>query len=191
MLSSDLITTRKLGSDFDWLIATEFDYGITTGLEYCMLLIVSTLNMNYDRKSKTTLYHADISKWYFLVCHLKMVFNFLHELKQKSSDITAGWHWRSVNSDVTEGVITTLSNRMKFRQQQPPLDVSDESWRSLLSPCTQYYLWKTIFFSFAAVHRDHWKPFVTIHGNPPPTVNIFSYFQYLCYRSDLFLGYFF
>ena len=50
MLSSDLITTRKLGSDFDRLIATEFDYGITTGLEYCMVLIVSTLNMNYDRK---------------------------------------------------------------------------------------------------------------------------------------------
>ena len=50
MLSSDLITTRKPGSDFDQLIATEFDYGITTGSEYCMQLIVSTLNMNYDRK---------------------------------------------------------------------------------------------------------------------------------------------
>ena len=51
MLSSDLITTRKPGSDFDRFIATEFDYGITTGSElYCMQLIVSTLNMNYDRK---------------------------------------------------------------------------------------------------------------------------------------------
>ena len=26
-----------------------------------------------------------------LVCHLKIVFNFLHELKQRSSDV-AGWH---------------------------------------------------------------------------------------------------
>ena len=50
MLSSDLITTRKPGSDFDRLIVTEFDYRITTGSEYCMQLIVSTLNMNYDRK---------------------------------------------------------------------------------------------------------------------------------------------
>ena len=33
-------------------------------------------------------YHADISKQYFLVCHLKIVFNFLHELKQSSSDVT-------------------------------------------------------------------------------------------------------
>ena len=34
------------------------------------------------------LYHVDISKWYFLVWHLKIVFNFLHELKQRSSDVT-------------------------------------------------------------------------------------------------------
>ena len=50
MLSSDLITTRKPGSDFDRLIATEFDYGITTGSEYSMQLIVSTSDMNYDRR---------------------------------------------------------------------------------------------------------------------------------------------
>ena len=34
------------------------------------------------------LYHVDISKRYFLVCHLKIVFYFLHELKQRSSDVT-------------------------------------------------------------------------------------------------------
>ena len=46
----------------------------------------------------------------------KTVFYFLHELKQrsKSSDVT-GRHQRPVDSDVTEGVITTRSNRMKFR----------------------------------------------------------------------------
>ena len=62
------------------------------------------------------LYHADISKRYFSVCHLKIVFYFLHELKQRSrsSDVT-GRHYRPVDSDVTEGVITSRSNRMKFR----------------------------------------------------------------------------
>ena len=40
--------------------------------------------------------------------------NFLHELKQRNSDIT-GRHYWPVDSDVTEGVITTLSNRVKFR----------------------------------------------------------------------------
>ena len=34
------------------------------------------------------LYHVDISKRYFLVCHLKIAFYFLHELKQRSSDVT-------------------------------------------------------------------------------------------------------
>ena len=52
------------------------------------------------------LHHVDISKQYFLVCHLKIMFNFLHELKQRSSDITGRNLW-PVNSDVTEGVITT------------------------------------------------------------------------------------
>ena len=31
---------------------------------------------------------ADIFKRYFLVFHLKIVFNFLPELKQRSSDVT-------------------------------------------------------------------------------------------------------
>ena len=76
---------------------------------------------------------------------------------------------------------------MKFRQEQPPLDVSDESWHGLLNPAlrleNKYYLWKTIFFSFAAVHRDHGKPFVTIFASvknsweSPPTVNIFSIYM--------------
>ena len=35
---------------FQCVIATEFDYGITTASKYCMTLIVRTLNMNYDRK---------------------------------------------------------------------------------------------------------------------------------------------
>ena len=41
-------------------------------------------------KNKAILYHADISKRYFSVCHLKIVFYFLHELKQRSrsSDVT-------------------------------------------------------------------------------------------------------
>ena len=57
-----------------------------------------------------------IYKRYFSVCHLKIVLYFMHELKQKSSrsDVT-GRHKRPVDSDVTEGEITTRSNRMKFR----------------------------------------------------------------------------
>ena len=43
-------------------------------------------------KSKAILYHADISNRYFLVCHLKIVFNFLYELKERSSDVT-GLHF--------------------------------------------------------------------------------------------------
>ena len=39
---------------------------------------------------------------------------FLHELKQRSSDVTG----RPVISDITEGVITTRINQMKFRQTQ-------------------------------------------------------------------------
>ena len=54
---------------------------------------------------------ADNSKRYFLIFHLKIVFlNFLHELKQRSSDVT-GRHYRRVDSDV----YTEESNRMKFR----------------------------------------------------------------------------
>ena len=52
------------------------------------------------------LHHADISKRYFMVCHLKIVLYFLHELKQRSSDVT-GQHYRLVDSDVTKGDIMT------------------------------------------------------------------------------------
>ena len=72
-------------------------------------------------KSKAILYHTDISKRYFLVCHLKIVFNFLHELKQRNSDVT-GRHSRPVDSEVTDGVITTRSNLMKFRLKFKYLD---------------------------------------------------------------------
>ena len=45
--------------------------------EYCMLLTVLTLNMNYDRKSKALLYHVDISGRYFIICQsLKSCFSF-------------------------------------------------------------------------------------------------------------------
>ena len=77
---------------FHCVIATEFDYGITTGSEYCIELhAVDSLNVKHELRSnkvKAILYHADISKQYFLVCHLKIVFNFLHKLKQRSSDVT-------------------------------------------------------------------------------------------------------
>ena len=82
-----------------------------------VLHAVDSLNLKHELKSKKSeaiLYHADISKRYSVVCHLKIVFNFLHELKQMSSDVT-GRHERLVDSDVIEGVITNRSNRMKFR----------------------------------------------------------------------------
>ena len=48
------------------------------------------------------LYHVDISKQYFLVYHLKIVWvYFLHELQPRSSDVT-GQHWRPVDSDVND-----------------------------------------------------------------------------------------
>ena len=64
---------------------------ITTGSEYCMQLTVWMLNMNITiEKSKdilsAVLCNVDISKQYFLVCDLKIVFWFLHELKQRSSE---------------------------------------------------------------------------------------------------------
>ena len=92
------------------------EFSTTDSELYCMQLIFWTLNMNYDRKNKAILYRADISKRYFSVCHLKTVFYFLHELKQRSrsSDVTRR-HQRPVDSDVTEGVITTRSTRIKFR----------------------------------------------------------------------------
>ena len=43
------------------------------------------------------------------------MFYFLHELKQRSCSNITGWHKRLVDSDVTEGVKTTQSNRLKFR----------------------------------------------------------------------------
>ena len=53
-----------------------------------MKMTVKMLNMNYDQKSKALLYHVDISRRYFFVCQLKIVFYFLHELRQRSSDVT-------------------------------------------------------------------------------------------------------
>ena len=50
---------------------------------------------------------------------------------------------------------------MKFRKQQPPLDVSDESWHGLLSPCTQ--AWKEILlmenniFQFGCCPQRSWE----------------------------------
>ena len=68
--------------------------------EYCMQLLVWTLNNNYGQKGyKVILYHVDISRRHFFVCHLKIAFHFLHELKQRSSDIS-GQHYLIA---VTEG----------------------------------------------------------------------------------------
>ena len=72
------------------------------------------------------LYHVDISKRYFLVCHLKVVFYFLHELKERSGDVT-GRHltagrfrryWGSNNNSKLLDKIhtTTLGDVWKFRQ---------------------------------------------------------------------------
>ena len=50
-----------------------------------VLHTVDSLNVKHELmivETKAILYHADISKRYFSVCHLKIVFYFLHELKQ-------------------------------------------------------------------------------------------------------------
>ena len=99
--------------------------------------------MNYDRKKKAILFHADISKRYFSVYHLKIVLYFLHELKQmsRSGDVT-GRHLRPVNSDVTEGVITTRSNGMKFRLL---LTMGDSKKSEILVCVLKMYLLGTLY----------------------------------------------
>ena len=51
-----------------------------------VLQAVDSLNIKHELRSKNRaiLYHAEISKRYFSVCPWKIVFYFLHELKQKS-----------------------------------------------------------------------------------------------------------
>ena len=58
-----------------------------------VLHAVDSLDVKHESQSKKVkqfciMLDADISKRYFLVFHLKIVFNFLPELKQRSSDIT-------------------------------------------------------------------------------------------------------
>ena len=67
------------------------------GSEYCMHA-VDSLNVKHKLRSKRvsnsvscSVSCGQFSKQYFLVCHLKIVFYLLHELKQRSSDVS-GWH---------------------------------------------------------------------------------------------------
>ena len=76
---------------FHYVIATEFDYRIQHNRFGVVLHAVDSLNVKHElRSNKAILYHADISKRYFSVCDLKIVFYFLHEFKQRSrsSDVT-------------------------------------------------------------------------------------------------------
>ena len=79
---------------FHCVIATEFDYIIQYKRFRVVLHAVDSLNVKHELRSKkiikAILYHADISKRYFSVCYLKIVFYFLYELKQRSrsSDVT-------------------------------------------------------------------------------------------------------
>ena len=52
------------------------------------------------KKSKAILYHVDISRRYFFVCQLKIVFFFLNELIQSKGVVTGGLfscNWGSKN----------------------------------------------------------------------------------------------
>ena len=55
-------------------------------------------------KNKAGLYHADISKRYFSVCHVKIVFYFLHELKQGQGVVMSldGINCRSIQTLLRE-----------------------------------------------------------------------------------------
>ena len=60
-----------------------------------VLHAVDSLDVKRELRSKRVkqfcqlfCYYADITKRYFLVCHLKIVFCFLHELKQRWGDVT-------------------------------------------------------------------------------------------------------
>ena len=57
------------------------------------------------KKSKAILYHVDISRRYFFVCQLKIVFFFLNELIQSKGVVTGGlfrrnWGSKKLSSEI-------------------------------------------------------------------------------------------
>ena len=72
------------------MTAIKFDYWITTD-SFRVLYAVDSSNIKHELrfKSRAILNHLRISGGYFFVCQLEIVSYFLHELKQRSNDITA------------------------------------------------------------------------------------------------------
>ena len=95
------------------LLTNSYDTGIFFSNYYNLQSV--HFKLIWNEKCKAILYHVDISRQYVFVYQLKIMFYFLHELKQRSCSNITGWHKRLVDSDVTEGVKTTQSNRLKFR----------------------------------------------------------------------------
>ena len=75
------------------MIGTEFDYTIQYNQFRVILHAVDSLNVKYElqfKKIKQFCIMQTFPNDIFLVCHLKIMFYFLHELKQRSrsSDAT-------------------------------------------------------------------------------------------------------
>ena len=64
--------------------------------EHRIQLIVQPYKLR-SKSRKAILFHVDICRRYFLVCQLKIVFSFLHELKGRSSDVT-GRHSKKLST---------------------------------------------------------------------------------------------
>ena len=76
------------------MIATEFDYRIQYNRFRVVLHAVDSLNVKHELRSKKMKQFCIMQTFpndiIFSVCHLKIVFYFLHELRQRStsSDVT-------------------------------------------------------------------------------------------------------
>ena len=68
------------------MIVTEFDQYNQFRVD---LHAVDSLNVNHELRLKTCRHHADISKRYFAICHLKIVFYFLHDLSKGQGVVTS------------------------------------------------------------------------------------------------------
>ena len=95
---------------------------ITTSSEYCMHLIVWMLNINCNQKGYKQfcqlfciMYTFQIKLMIFLGLPLENHVLLFAWIKAKEYSDISGQHSQLVDWDVTEGIITTGSNRMKLR----------------------------------------------------------------------------
>ena len=106
---------------FYCVIATEFDYRIQQ-IQYNQFRValhaVDSLNVKDELRSK------EIKQFFSPFATRKSCFTFCMNCKGQGVVTSLDGINRPVDSDVTEGVITTRSNRMKFRLKRATLVLS-------------------------------------------------------------------